>query len=187
MTLASALAKVKLKYNIPTSTTSWDSVINGCIADAVELLSGYVYKTNTATQAITFTDTEFTVTAGRIVRQLWFDDGSGKKSEVNDWYQRSNKVYLMTTLDGTITYEYDENIGANDTDLGNLSSEFNQPLLNFCYSEFASFLAGDDANYSKYMQSAGARAVDNMVDLANFYENKAQRQLDKVERSDGVG
>ena len=184
MTSASALTKVKNRFNIPTAVTALDTIIASCVADAIDLLNGYAYVSGQATVAVVFDDTEFTVAANRKVTALSFADGVNKPSTINEWYQKGTKVKLRTSLDGTITYDYDTPY--DDTSLTDLPSEFNQPFLNTCYAEFAGFLAGDRAAYSEYAQSAGARAVDNMRELAQFYEQKADRQFAKVEVSEGA-
>ncbi len=184
MTSATAIDKVKNKFNIPTSVTNLDTIITGVVADATDLLNGYVRLTATATQVVTYSTTSFTVTAGRKVKEIYLDDGLQKPVTITDWYQVDTTVYLTSYFDGTLTYRYDTNYTVSD--LPSLPTEFNQPFLNTCYAEFASFLAGDRSAYSEYTQSAGARAVDNMTDLAQFYEQKADRQFAKVEQSEGA-
>lgn len=184
MTTTSARDKVKNRFNIPSTETGLDTIIDSCVADAIDMLSGYVRVGATATTTITYGTYEITVTAGRKVTDIWFDDGSGKKVTVIDWYQEDNVVYLTTTLDGTITYRYE--VSYDSSSLANLPTEHNQPFLNLCYAEFSGFLAGDRSAYSEYTQSAGARAVDNMRDLSDFYERKADRLFAKVEQSEGA-
>lgn len=184
MTSTSARDKVKSKFNIPTAVTALDTIITDLVADATDLLNGYVRLSTTTTQVVTYTTTSFTVTAGRKVRELYLDDGLNKPVVLADWYQTDNTVYLTGSFEGTITYRYETNYSTSD--LPSLPTEYNQPFLNLCYSEFASFLAGDRTAYSEYTQSAGARAVDNMTDLAQFYEQKADRQFAKFELSEGT-
>lgn len=183
MTSATAIDKVKNKFNIPLAVTALDTIITGIVADATDLLNGYVRLSSTATTAVLYATTSFTVTTGRKVRELYLDDGLNKPVVIVDWYQTDDTVYLTGSFEGTITYRYETNYAVSD--LASLPTEYNQPFLNLCYSEFASFLAGDRSAYSEYTQSAGARAVDNMTDLAQFYEQKADRQFAKFELSEG--
>lgn len=184
MTSATAIDKVKNKFNIPLAVTTLDTIITGIVADATDLLNGYTRLTTTATQVVTYTTTSFTVATGHSVKEIYLDDGLGKPSIITEWYQVDATIYLTGFFDGTLTYRYDTNYTVSD--LASLPTEFNQPFLNTCYAEFASFLAGDRSAYSEYTQSAGARAVDNMTDLAQFYEQKADRQFAKVEQSEGA-
>jgi hypothetical protein len=184
MTSASAVTKVKNRFNIPTAVTALDTIITSCVADAIDLLNGYAYVSSTATINLVWTDTEFTVAANRKVTALTLDDGLNKPVTITEWFQKGLKVFLRTSLEGTVTYYFDTPY--DDAALTNLPTEFNQPFLNLCYSEFAGFLAGDRSAYSQYSQSAGARAVDNMRELAQFYEQKADRQFAKVEVSEGA-
>lgn len=183
MTTASARDKVKNRFNIPLSVTALDTIIDGLVSDATDLLNNYVRLTATATTVVTYTTTSFTVASGRTVIDLSLDDGLNKPVILTDWYQEDTTIKLTGSFDGTITYRYKTNYTTSD--LTSLPTEYNQPFLNLCYSEFSTFLAGDRSAYSMYTQSAGARAVDNMIDLAQFYEQKAERQFATVEQSEG--
>lgn len=53
------------------------------------------------------------------------------------------------------------------------------PVFWFAMSEFYDYLLGSKANYNIYVQTTGARAVDNMRDEAVFYETKAINYIEE--------
>lgn len=183
MTTASARDKVKNRFNIPLSVTALDTIIDGLVSDATDLLNNYVRLSSSVTTVVTYSTTSFNVLPGRDVTDLYLDDGLNKPVVLTEWYQEGTTIRLTSSFEGTITILYNTNYTTSD--LTNLPTEYNQPFLNLCYSEFSTFLAGDRSAYSMYTQSAGARAVDNMIDLAQFYEQKAERQFATVEQSEG--
>lgn len=60
--------------------------------------------------------------------------------------------------------------------LGTVPEELEQAVLWYAMSEFYDYLAGNKRKYNIYMQS-GARAVDNMRDESEYYEQKANVYL----------
>ncbi|HYH01805.1 MAG TPA: hypothetical protein VEC37_01780 [Bacillota bacterium] len=53
------------------------------------------------------------------------------------------------------------------------------PVIWFMMSEFYDYLAGSKSGYNIYSQTPGARAVDNMRDESEYYEQKAEQYIEE--------
>lgn len=181
MTAEAARERVKEFLDIPTATTDFDSSIDGFVTNGVNRLYPYV-QNEVAPQSVT----SFTLYSGRAeldlsalstpltdVRILEIDDGStyfehdkflvhGSTLLINDIDTDINTLRLFGLARHTVT---------------SLEVEFELPVVYFAVSDFYNMLMGNKRKYNIYMQSTGARGVDNMQDIAQHFEDLANAYL----------
>jgi hypothetical protein len=61
-----------------------------------------------------------------------------------------------------------------------------QAVYWYAMAEFYDYLAGDKSKYNIYMQSTGARAVDNMHDESAYFDAKADAYIDQQNQAYGL-
>ena len=186
MTPTQALAKVKKKFNL-SSVTTFDTIITDCIETASLLLAPYVNKPLTVDTSVSLasTDTSFTLpVAGSTVRRIHLVLSDGHEVLWTDWTQHGDTILLTDNLPGSCTVHLyaDGDYEAADT----VDLRFAPAWIDWACSEFATTLAGDKTSYNTYSQTTGARSVDNMLDLAEFYEQRAERRIIRVADAEGL-
>lgn len=100
------------------------------------------------------------------------------------WTPHTDTYHHGTSLilrDLTTSYTKARVYGTTSFVLADVPSYLEQAVLWFAMSEFYDFLSGNKRKYNLYSMN-GARAVDNMKDEADFYEQKANVYLnDRVQ------
>lgn len=185
MTPTQALAKVKKKFDL-VSTTDLDTYITDAIETASLLLAPYIATPLTVdtTVSLTTSSTKFTLpVAGSTVKRLNIKSSSGDEVAFTSWSQHGDVILLNDYLPYSATiYVYaDKPLTTSDT----VPLRFAPAWVDFGCSEFATTLAGSKSKYNIYAQATGARAVDNMLDLAEFYEQRAERRVSKIAEPEG--
>ena len=180
MIAATALASVKTRLDIDSSDTTWDNAINEFVASAVKRLYP-IAQNEVAVQTVNLTVDSFgeaqvamasMSTPILAARKVEVSSGYGW-SETNDNYHHGTTLFIrsLSTSD-TQARIY----GVTTYTLATVPEHFEQAVIWYAMSEFYDFLAGNKRKYNIYA-SGGARAVDNMKDEAQFYEQKANVYL----------
>lgn len=187
MTPTQARDKVKVKFDIPAATTTLDASIDEAVKTALTLLSPFVNNPLTVNTSVSLaqTATSFTLpVAGSTLKRLHLAFSNGHQVLWTDWTQHNDTILLTENLPGaavvSIYAEGDLASGAT------VSERFAPAYIDYACSEFATTLAGSKSKYNIYAQTTGARGVDNMLDLAEFYEQRAERRITRVADSEGL-
>lgn len=107
------------------------------------------------------------------VRKVEVSNGAAGWLRTSDFYHQGTFLYIQD-LDGSITQA---RLYANGVfTLDNLADDLEPPVVWFAMSEFYDFLAGNKRKYNSYMNN-GAREVDNMNELSDYFERKANVYL----------
>ena len=180
MLAPTALASVKMRLDIDSSDTTWDTQINEFVANAVKRLYP-IAQLEVAVQTVALTvDTygEAQITMSSLTtpilaaRKVEVSGGYGW-SETNDNYHHGTTLFIRgLSSSDTQARVY----GVTTFDLASVPTYLEQAVLWYAMSEFYDFLSGNKRKYNIYA-SGGARAVDNMKDEAQFYEQKANIYL----------
>lgn len=185
MTPTQALAKVKKKFDLSTIST-FDTLITDCIETASYLLAPYIRKPLTVATSVSLdqTDTNFTLpTSGSILKRLYLTYNDTPML-FTDWTQEGDTILLTGTLPhGATTAIY----ALGDYAPADIIPTKAAPgWVDFACAEFATTLAGSKSKYNIYAQQTGARGVDNMLDLAAYYSQEADRKLSRVADAEGI-
>lgn len=185
--VADIITKVKSRYRI--TGTSLDTDIDDCADTAIELLAPYVKKSVVDT-SLTLDSTAETITiptAGADLRRLEIkDSGTGYWHKVESYRKDGDTVYFQETLSAGSQVRLFLRVPFTVATSEEIPFQFRQVLFDLASAEFASLLAGDKARYNVYSQSNGARAVDNMLDMADFYERRAMTRLNRLDTSEAL-
>lgn len=181
---------VKGKFQIPSANTDFDGDIDDCVEVSVSTLEPFVRRNYPADTSVTVASSSdsFTVPeSGTTVYKLQVR-ASGTTDNwltVKDFFQIGDEVYLQdeygTAIDCRIFAQGEYDLSTID----NIPSRFDGALIDYACAEFASVLAGQKTKYNIYQQVNGARSVDSMADLAQFYEARAERRAEKVQDLEG--
>lgn len=180
MLAPTALASVKMRLDIDSSDTTWDTAIDEFVASAVKRLYP-IAQNEVAVQTVNLTVDSYgeaqvaMASMGTPIlaaRKVEVSSGYGW-SETNDNYHHGTTLFIrsLSTSD-TQARIY----GVTTYTLATVPEHFEQAVIWYAMSEFYDFLAGNKRKYNIYA-SGGARAVDNMKDEAQFYEQKANVYL----------
>lgn len=181
MDTSAARTKVKRRLDIDDSVTDFDTRIDEFVLTGVYRLYPIVQQEVAAATASVSVDdygeasvalTAFGATVTSVRRVEAYAGGS--------WFPATNTYHHGSTL-------YVRDLSSDVTTLkvyplqpyalgADLPSYLWQPVIWFALSEFYDFLAGNKRYYNLYNQS-GARAVDNMRDESDFFEDKANAYL----------
>jgi len=180
-------AEVVRKFRIVGSALNAD--IDECVVIAVESLSPYIKKsvTDTSLTATSSTDSLTIPTAGADLEKIYVKGSSGLWQKYDDYSKIGDVIYLRSWLDASTSIRLHLKVPYVIGDLANIPYPYKRPLIELACAEFATMLAGDKSRYNIYAQSNGARAVDNMLDLAGFYEEKARRALVLIGGGESLG
>ena len=138
-----------------------------------------------STVSLASTDTEFSLpVAGSTVKRLHMTLSDGHEFGWTDWTQHGDKILITDNLPGAVTVKLyaDGDYTIADT----IPARYTPALIDWSCSEFATTLAGSKSKYNVYAQTTGARGVDNMLDLAEFYEQRAERRIIRVADGEGM-
>lgn len=191
------VAAVKSKFRITISDLDTD--VTDCVQTSLDLLTPSL-KSTIIDESVTLTSSDSSIDISDLTS---LDDYTEqtieqfvdlvsvfiKDSSSDDWqhftdYSRSgNMIYLRRYLNASVRLV----LRAPITDIANVASlpaPYSRVLIDLACAEFCTLLAGDKSCYNIYAQTNGARAVDNMLDLSDFYTNRAERRLNKINSGD---
>lgn len=187
MTTTEARDAVKRKFKITVATLNDD--IDECVSTAVDLLSPYVKRPvvdETLTGVSSSTDS---LTPTALVDDVDIRSMYVKSNELWEKYDNyrvdGNMILLKSWLEDGSDVRLFLKVPFTIADIEDIPAVVTRPMVELACAEFATMLAGDKSRYNIYSQATGARAVDNMIDLAEYYEGRAERRLQKL--SDGEG
>lgn len=187
-------ARTKIKTKLDISDTTFDSMLLECIEQALPRLAPYVqyHLAEDTTVTLAVDDDKFTLPVSTSQLDKLFVRTSTNEvwREVNLWRQQRAVVYLNEKA-STTTYV---KILAHrpylytDADLALLASDYPAamlPLYLYAMAEFATMLVGNKRKFNIYQQSNGSRTLDEMRQLVEWYENRAERILENEISAEG--
>lgn len=178
MNEAKALKSLKNRLDIDADDTTFDGMLKEYLGDGVTRLSPTVYNEVDPIEKQVSTDEK-----GRTVVDLTEDalddvrfveaNDSGGMEELTNTRVHANKLYIrgLSSDVSTVTV-----YGLCEYDMRDLPRYLHVAVYWFAMSEFYNFLVGNKSRYNAYMQN-GRGDVDEMQDLADFYETKAEKYL----------
>lgn len=187
MTSTECRDAVKTRLGIKNS--DFDTIITSLIPDAVRRLYPTAAKEVDSQESSVTVDsygegsvnlTTLSILAARQVEaydgQTWYrvtktlHHGSSLRLRGLDSRVTKVRVYGLNTF-ADITQVYDWLL---------------QAVIWFVIAEFYDYLAGNQSRYNSYLQTTGARAVDNMRDESSYFEQKATNYLDEQSQAYGA-
>lgn len=171
MTTEEGRAKLKARLRIPSKEVEFDEDLVDYLTTSVDRLYPFITKEVTDTTVV-ISDPDYKFTLPTTIDSIRFvHDGADQR--ISDFIQHDRTVIINADkFDyGTLTI-----YGNAKYTLDTLDSWLKLPVIWYAMSEFYDSLIGDARKYNIYMQT-GARQVDNMRDLADFYEEKANSYL----------
>jgi hypothetical protein len=178
--VASLRTSVKARLDL-SSVTTFDSIIDTFINDSVKRLYPYasvevdaqtksispsmgeviVDLTSLSTTVVGFRDLEYT-TDGNSWHPVEEKSAHGKYLTVRGL--PSDAIQLKV-------------FGLNPYTITDLPEYLELGLVYYACAEFFNCLVGNKSKYNAYMNAAGSRSVDNMQDMAEYYESKADKYI----------
>ena len=177
MNQADIVTAVKRKYRITGATL--DSDIAEAVVFAVDSLAPYIKRVSVDT-SLTANRTTESVTvpvAGADVRKIYTKGSSGYWQQFSDYTKDGDLILFTSWLEDSTQIRLHLRTPFTIATIAQIPLSYKQAVIRLACSEFATMLAGDKSRYNIYAQSNGARAVDNMLDLADYYETKAEKVL----------
>ena len=189
-----ARGKVKSKLDIASAVTTFDSLLDDCLEQAIPRLAPWIQYQLAADESVSLaanTDNFTLPVSGSALQRLFARTSSSEYwAKLDLWRQNRDTIYLTDLSSSarslkilaTRPYKY------TDADFAQLATDYPSamlPLYLFTMSEFATYLAGNKRKFNIYQQSNGARTLDEMKDLATFYEDRAVRILEDEISSEG--
>lgn len=191
MTTLTARARVKEKLDIASTITLFDSIIDNCLTDAMPRLAPFFVYDVPADTSLTLAsnDDSFTVPGTNATVQKIYVRTSPNNvwANLDFWGQHGNKVYLYERI-CTTTYVKllaRRAFTFTDADLALMSPAAEAPLYMFACAEFATILVGNKRKFNIYQQTNGARSVQEMRELSEWYDNRAVRLAEDAISADG--
>lgn len=189
MTNDEAQEKVKALFDIPTATTTWDTIIDGLVVDVASSLYPIIKKTSRFANyelaaninEIALTDLDADAVGVRHIDIKAGTDGDVEFQRMNDsdWSVMGGYLVLHTEFDEAKTLRV---WGWLRFALAGLPAQYHHGFKLLAAADFARYLAGNKRQYSSYVQQTGARAVDNMLDIAdNYAANGLQELIDRAD------
>lgn len=182
LSTSTARSRVKNLLDIASSNTDFDSIIDEFVLNGVARLYPYVQR-EVAAQSVTDFDTPY---AGRVeidmsglatviedARMIEGDTGT-EYVELDDYLVHGTTLIINDVDSDISTIRI---FGLDRHDLDTVTQEFELPVIYFAISDFYNHLVGDKRRYNIYMQSTGARGVDNMQDMAVHFEDLANAYI----------
>lgn len=180
MLVADARNAVKKRLDIATAITTFDSDIDQFVTESVKRLYPFAQYEFDA-QVVT----GLSVTGGRIkidlstlavpVASVRFVEAS---DDGNYWspVDHSQHGTFLTIDDVDTSTTRLQVYGLGKFTLANLYDYLEQAVVYYACAEFYKFLIGNKRKYNVYMQNGRAN-VDNMQDIADYYEQQANQYL----------
>lgn len=192
--ITTARTKIKSKLDIAVGNTDFDAMLLECIEQAVPRLAPYVQyqlAEDTSVTLATYDDSLTLPVANSTLQRLFMRTSSNDVWQLVDlWRQHRSTVYLQDII-GTTTYVKilaHRPFAYSDADLALLEADYPSamlPLYLFAMAEFATMLVGNKRKFNIYQQMNGARTLDEMKDLVEFYENRAMAILENEISAEG--
>lgn len=191
MTSASVIKSVKYRANIPLDNDVFDPELEDFANDAVARLYPIVVRelaedTTTTLSADTHTFSLPTGTDAIRSGGLFIKNST----DTDDCYQsydeftlHGSTVYLQEDFDTAKTIKI---LGLGRHTINTLPEEFKVAIVYYVLSDFFSLLAGNKAKYNQYLQATGARSVDNMREMSDWYSEKAAQEVADRAQIQGV-
>lgn len=108
------------------------------------------------------------------VRRLEIQNVEGGYNSTDDYTIHDRTLYLYNSSDYARTIRIQGNGRYVN---GTVPIELDQVIINWTMAEFYSLLTGDKRKYTIYTQSTGARSVDNIRDLSDYYLDRGNQLL----------
>lgn len=181
MITATARASVKSRLDIDSSLTTFDAAIDEFVLSGVKRLYPIAQREIPAQTKVVTVDSfgEASVdlstlpTPALAARKVEANMG-GAYFPANETYHHDVTLQVRELPENqSVTLKI---YGLAAFDLASVPSYLEQAVIWYAMSEFYDFLAGNKSKYNIYAQS-GARAVDNMQDESENYEQKANVYL----------
>lgn len=180
MTAADAVAKAKARLDIDSGDTTFDAKLLIFAQDATDRIPPHAYRqvpkqTVTSSTVDSYGEATFDLSALSTpcedYRKVEASNGQGS------WPVKARLHGTIVTVrelptDVTTFYVY----GLKPFLITELPTMFNMGIVWYIMADFYAFLAGNKKSYNVYMQN-GRQAVDNMQDLADYWENKAAEYI----------
>lgn len=192
--ITTARSKIKTKLDIATANTDFDSMLLECIEQAVPRLAPYVqYQLAEDTSvSLAADDDSFDLPVSTSSLERLYSRVSDNEvwREIDLWRQHRNKIYLSERPSSAASLKIIAHrpFAYTDADLALLAVDYPAamlPLYLFAMAEFATYIVGNKRKFNIYQQMNGVRTLDEMKDLANFYENRAVRILEDELSAEG--
>ena len=176
MTTTTARERVKVYLNI--SGTSEDTIIDNILEDVTPRLAPYfLYDTGETTSTLATDAESFAVTAGYILKKLWYrTDTTLPYRLLDEWRQDGSTVYIRASINTTTYIKYiclRPYTYGSDYTLMPKSAEL--PLYLFAQAEYYNYIIGNKRKFNLYQQTNGSRTMDEMRDQIEFTEARAMR------------
>lgn len=190
--ITTARGKIKTKLDIPDTT--FDTMLLDCIEQAVPRLAPFVqyHLPEDVSVSMASGDDSFTVpVATSAVQRVYGRVGTTEVwREIDLWRQVRNKLYIQENINTATSIKVFAHrpFTYTDADLALLATDYPAamlPLYLFAMAEFATYIVGNKRKFNIYQQSNGVRTLDEMKDLATFYENRAVRILEDELSAEG--
>lgn len=112
------------------------------------------------------------------------DEFDGGWRRVSDFHHHGTLLYIDDTpVTASLLRIYGIAPFAAEADV---PTYLQQALIWLSMAEFYDYLAGNKSAYNIYMESTGARGVDNMQDMSAYFESKASQHLDEAAQVYGL-
>lgn len=196
MTSTEARTRVKFKFGIPSTVTTFDDDIDESVSAAIDVLAPYLSGVPQMDESLSLASGQNELTwiaVNDSIERIWY-----RTTSSSDWILTTDWYVIPATAyeDGRIIFT--ESFGtAVDlrilmyaphrlVDIALFTATQITPLIDFACSEFASMLAGSKSHFNAYSQTSGARGVDSMTDLSNFYEGRAMARAERIADAEGL-
>lgn len=189
MDSASLILAIKRKFRL--TGTTLDADITAAITLAVHSLAPYIKK-SIVDSSLTANSTTDSLTipvayTGADLTNIFVKESDGIWRKFVNYSKYDDVIYLREYLDDATSIRLHLKVPFTYAQVATIPLAYCRPLIELSCAEFATMLAGDKSAYNIYAQSNGARAVDNMLDLAEYYERTAERRLIKLNAGESVG
>lgn len=178
MTLSTSTARaaVKSRLDIPTAMTDFDTAIDEFVLSGVKRLypiaQNEVATQNKSVSVDSFgealVDLSALTTPCLSVRKVEAYSGGAWWPAPDTYHQGTQLIVRDLNTSVTLLKIY----GLTSYILTTVPEYLEQAVIWYAISEFYDYLSGNKRKYNIYSQS-GARAVDNMKDESDYYEQKA--------------
>lgn len=192
MTSAEARTAVKDRMGIASGTTTFDTLIDGFVLSGVRRLYPRASLEVASQEVDSFTvdnlgeciiDITALSTPILAARKVEAYDATAWH-RVTDTYHHAGSLVCREISDDITKFRI---YGLTKfASVDEVQDWLLQAVIWYSMAEFYDYLAGNKKNYNIYMQSTGARAVDNMADQSAYYDAKADRYIEEQNQVYGL-
>lgn len=192
--LQAVRTEVKVKLDIPSASTDFDSMLLLCIEQAIYRLTPWVqYQIpEDVTVSLPANDSTFElpVTNSRLDALFYQPASTDHFKKISSWRQYREVVYLYDTYPSAVTLKIlaSRPFANSDADAALLEADYPfamLPLYYFTMSEFAASIVGNKRKFNIYQQMNGVRTLSEMQELVDFYDARAVRLLEDAVSAEG--